>query len=118
MTHEAAKYDALGLECVMVNLMRRSFMSRSDSRWIPKTVNGVAWSCSERTLGFAGRFGVLRFSRVVNRLVAVQEPRSSRRAVRAFTRGFRVRAVATSSCVMPRAGAAVVVQCWRSAKRE
>src|SRR5258708_4361374 len=54
------KYDALGLVRVMVSLMRLSFMSRSDCRWIPKTVNGTAWSCSERTLGFAGRFGVLR----------------------------------------------------------
>src|SRR5258708_1145468 len=120
MTHESAKHDALKGECVMVILMRRSFMVLSDWRWIPKTDSGVEFSCSERTLGLAGRFGVLRAWRVVMRLVAVpvQSPVSSRRAVRALTNGLRVRAVATSSGERPRAGAAEVVQCWRSAKRE
>src|SRR6266567_4909850 len=87
---------------------------------MPKTDSGVELSCSERTLGLAGRFGVLRFWSAVKRLVAVpvQSPVSSRSAVRAWTNGLRVRAVATSSCERPRAGAAEVVQCWRSAKRE
>src|SRR5260370_31744751 len=100
----------------MVILMRRSFIFRFDSRRIPKTDSGVELSCSERTLGLAGRFGVFRAWSVVRRLVAVpvQAPVSSRRAVSALTRGLAVSAVATSSCERPRAGEAEVVPGWRA----
>src|ERR1039457_2515988 len=120
VTHELDESDALELECVTASLMRRSSFMRWVLRWMPKTESGVELSCSERTLGLAGRLGVLRAWSVLKRLVAVpvQSPVSPRRPVSALTRGLAERAAATSACDRPRAGAAEVAQCWRSAKRE